>query len=348
EVLRRGVALGMTFLDTGEDYEDGYAEELLGKAIKGMREKVFISSKFQPAHNAFPGVMAAIEGSLKRLGTDYIDLYQVQWPNAAVPVTETMSALSALVKAGKVRFAGVSNFTPDQLREAQAAFQPGELVSVQTEYNLLDRSIESDLLPYCRENRVTVIAYNLLSQGHLYFGEKERDILEKVAEKHGGTVTQVIIAWVISRPPVIALTNTMDLRHLEQNAAAADLRLSQADINLIDATFNRQPVLVLPERIRVAGYDADVSHTIYTTLEEAIANAAGIQPSPTALAEEIKNGQMLRPVELVRTRDTSGRYDYDLIHGRVRYWAWVIAHGRQAPIPAFVAGERQYAKSERQ
>ncbi len=335
EVLRRGIEMGITFLDTGEDYEDGHAEELLGKAIQGSRDKVCISSKFKPAHNSFAGVQSAIEGSMKRLNTDYIDLYQVQWPNPSIPIAETMSALSALIKQGKIRFAGVCNFTLNQLKEAQTVFQ-GKIVSIQTEYNLQNRSIETELWPYCQRNDVTVIAYNLFSQGSLDFNKTERNTLTALAEKYGATISQIIINWVISKPQVIALTNTMSLEHLKENTGATAFRMTTADTEAVGRAFFRKPMMISTSRIRVSDRDADVTHVIYTSLEEAIKNAAGLQPSPAQLAEEVKSGTMLRPVELVRTRDTSGTYDYDLIHGRNRYWAWIIAHGHDKPIPAYV------------
>jgi diketogulonate reductase-like aldo/keto reductase len=333
----------MTFLDTGEDYEDGHAEELLGKAIQGIREKVFISSKFKPSNNSFAGVLGAIEGSLRRLKADYIDLYQIHWPNLSIPVSETMVALSVLVEKGKTRFVGVCNFTLSQLKEAQGAFPQGRIVSVQTEYNLNNRLIEYDLLPYCQDNKITVIAYNLFSQGNLYLSETERDTVKAIAEKYGASVSQVIINWVISKAQVIALINTMSFDHLKENVGATAFELAGEDIDTIDLAFDRKPVMIPTDRIRVVNRDADETHTIYTTLNEAIKNTAGVHPSPLDLAEEIKRGNLLRPVEVVPSQDTSGSYDYDLIHGRNRYWAWIIAHGYEVPIPAYVAGGTRYS-----
>lgn len=342
ELLRRGIELGITFLDTGEDYEEGLAEELLGKAIKGSRDKVFISSKFKPENNSFAGVQSALEKSLKRIQTDYIDLYQVQWPNPSIPAAETMRALASLIEAGKVRFAGICNFTLSQLKETQAAFAPGKIVSLQSEYNLHNRYIEADLMPYCLNEKITIIAYNLYSQGNLYFSETEMDLLKVLALKYGVTVSQIVIGWAISRPRVIALTSTMSAEHLAENAAAAELHLNKDDIAAIDRTFRRAPVAIPTGRIRVVSHDADRTHKIYTTLDEAVKNPAGIQPSPAALAGEIKLGGLLRPIEVVPTSDRSGRYDYDLIHGRNRYWAWIIAHGHGTPIPACIAGGNKY------
>ena len=342
KVFERGIELGMTFMDTGEDYENGLAEELLGKAIKGKRDKVFISSKFKPVHNSFTGVQSSLEGSLKRLNTDYIDLYQIQWPNSSIPISETMLALSALIEKGKIKFAGVCNFTLNQLKEAQAVFQH-KIVSIQTEYNLQNRSIETELLPYCQQNKITVIAYNLFSQGSLNFSETERRKLETLAAKYRSTVPQIIINWIISQPGVIALTNTMNPDHLKENARAADFRMDDADLETIGKTFKRNPVMIPTSQIRVSERDADATHIIYTSLEEAKSNAAGVQPSPAELAEEIKKNGILRPVELVRIKEKTGLYQYELIHGRNRYWAWIIAYGHDKPIPAYIINGKSHS-----
>jgi len=335
DVFREGINLGMTLLDTGEDYEDGYAEVLVGRAVRGIRERVFLSSKFKPANSSGAGVLRAIDGSLKRLNTDYIDLYQIQWPNPSVPVAETMSALSRLISAGKVRYAGVCNFSLKQLKEARAVFK-GKIVSIQTEYNLRNRSMESELLPFCSRNNMTVIAYDLFSQGGFYLNEVEREILEAIARKHAATVFQVVIAWAVSKPHVVALTNTMNVDHIRENALAADIKLDAEDIRKIEDAFYGEPVMVPADRIRVLPDDADVTHVIYTSVQQALKNEAGLQPSPAALAEEIKSGNLQKPVELVSSGDKSGKYDFDLIGGRNRYWAWVIAYGEKSLIHAYI------------
>lgn len=336
DVLRLGIELGINFLDTGEDYEEGHAEELLGKAIKGIRDHVFISSKFKPSNNSFRGIMSAIEGSLRRLQTDYIDLYQVQWPNPLIPISETMAALSNLVDQEKIRFVGVSNFTQAQLEEAQSFFDMGKIASVQTEYNLRNRSIESDLLPYCESNQISVIAYSPFSQGNLYFTAKEREILSNISEKYDVTIAQVILNWLISHSAVIAITRTMNFTNIKDDTEATDFKLHIRDMKIIDEVFTREPILVSTDRIRVINYDVDETHCIYTTLKDAIENRMNLQPSPMDISQEVKMGKLLKPVELVPTKDKTGEYGYDLAHGRNRYWAWIIANGTEEPIPAYI------------
>lgn len=342
DVLRLGIELGINFLDTGEDYEDGHAEKLLGKVIKGIRDHVFISSKFKPSNNSFRGIMDAIDGSLIRLQTDYIDLYQVQWPNPLIPISETMTALSNLIDQEKIRFIGVSNFTQDQLKEAQSFFDRGKIVSVQTEYNLRNRSVESNLLPYCERNQISVIAYSPFNQGNLHFTTKEREILNNISEKYGVTIAQVILNWLISHSAVVTITRTMNFANIKENAGATDFKLHIKDVKMIDDVFISEPILIPTNRIRVVNYDVDETHCIYTTLKDAIENRMNLLPSPTDLSQEVKMRKLLRPVELVPTNDKTGKYDYDLIHGRNRYWAWIIANGSEEPIPAYIIGGEKF------
>jgi diketogulonate reductase-like aldo/keto reductase len=280
--------------------------------------------------------MKAVEGSLRRLGTDYIDLYQFNWPTPAIPAAETMSALTKLVDQGKIRFVGVSNFTTDEFDEAQSFFDRGRIVSNQLGYNLYHRSIEDDFIPFSENNQITVIAYSPFNEGNLPLNRDKVQFLDNLSQKYNVTNFQIILNWIISHPTLVTIPNTTSFRHAMDNAAAADFNLLEGDIEAINRMFTQEPVLVQTDRIRVIDYDVDDTHPIYTTLEDAIENRHNMHPSPVDLAKDITNGNLLKPVELIPTTDTSGRYDYDLIHGRVRFWAWVIAYKGEKPIPAMI------------
>jgi diketogulonate reductase-like aldo/keto reductase len=340
DVILAGIDEGITFLDTAEDYEDGHAEEVLGTALTGIRDKVFISNKFKPANNTYTGVLKAAEKSLKRLKTDWIDLYQIHWPNPRVPLSETLDAMLKLVEQGKVRFIGVSNLTYPQLAEARS-FSRDSIVSIQTEYNLWNRGIELELLPYCEEAGMTVIAYSPLSRWNLSFNEQEKAMLDRMCGKYAATRSQLFLNWLISHKNVVTLTQTMSLKHIKENAQAATFTLEENDADELGRAFYREPILVPTKRIRVLNQDADETHRIYVTLEEALENKLNEQPSPAAIAEELQQGSLLRPVELVSSRDPSGRYDYDLTHGRMRYWAWIIAYGQEVSIPAYIKNQEE-------
>src|SRR3989338_9876231 len=164
EPLRKGVSLGAILIDTAEMYG---TEEVVGEAVKGQRQQVFIATKVSGNHLRYDEVLRAAENSLKRLGTDYIDLYQIHWPDPGVPLKETMRAMETLVDAGKVRFIGVSNFYLKNLEEAQACMTKYRIVSNQVKYSLMQRGVEEDMLAYCQENNITLIAYSPLDRGRL-------------------------------------------------------------------------------------------------------------------------------------------------------------------------------------
>ena len=164
EAIRYGLDLGMTLIDTAEEYGQGEAEKTVGRVIQNIRGQVFIASKVSSENLKYQDVISSLEGSLKRLGTDYIDLYQIHWPNPLIPLEETMKAMEALVREGKIRFVGVCNFRIEELKQAVALFGD-RLVAMQAEYNLFDRTIEMGLLPYCDDLGLLTIAYSPLDQG---------------------------------------------------------------------------------------------------------------------------------------------------------------------------------------
>ncbi len=334
EVLRAGIDLGMTFIDTAEGYDNGRSEEIIGKAISGIREKVIIGTKFAPEHNSYDGVLKAAEGSLRRLRTDYIDLYQIHWPNPSIPLYDTVAAMEKLVSQGKVKYVGVSNLSLAELREAQSALNKDAIASLQVEFNLFDRSIEDSVLPFCSSRGITVIAYSPLDQGRIADGMARRTLLEKLAKKYNRTQSQIALRWLVSKPSVIAIPKAKSIKHLKENAAAADFDIDEKDIEEIGNVFQRPIVRVLPSRIRVSA-QGQGNKSVYQTIEEARENRLGHTPSPVDLAKRLSTEDALKPVRLIRNTDGDARYDYQLVEGRIRYWAWAIANNN-APIPAYV------------
>lgn len=317
--LKLGIEHGMIFIDTAEAYGAGHSEELVGRAVKDNRKDVFISTKVSPEHLAYDDVLKSAEGSLRRLQTDYIDLYQIHWPNPAVPLEETLRAMDKLVEDGKVRYVGVSNFSLRQSKIANDAFSNGRIASTQIEYNLFDRTAEADIIPYCEQEGISVIAYSPLDGGGI-FGESDKStVMQEMAGKYNKTAPQIALRWLVSKPSVIAIPKATTIEHIRQNASSADFDLDKDDIELISRTFTRPCVSIPIDRIRVSrnGLDKFV-------------------PSPDDLAKDIQNGDTLKPIRVVKSKDTSGKYDYDLVEGKVRYWAWVIAHSGNIPIRALV------------
>lgn len=230
--LRRGLDLGMTLVDTAEMYTDGASEELIGEAIAGRRNEVFLVSKVLPQNASRRGTMAACERSLRRLGTDRLDLYLLHW-RGSIPIAETLEAMQLLKRDGKIRHWGVSNFDVDDMRELHALAGSGEVAVNQVLYNLTRRGIEYDLLPWCREQDIGVMAYSPIEQGRVL----AHPVVRQVALRHDATPAQVALAWVLREEGVVAIPKAGKAVHVEENRTALDLALTEADLAELDRAF---------------------------------------------------------------------------------------------------------------
>jgi diketogulonate reductase-like aldo/keto reductase len=235
--LRLGMDLGITLIDTAEMYADGGAEELVGEAILGHRAEVFLVSKVYPHNADRRGTQAACERSLRRLGTDHIDLYLLHWPGA-VPLAETLEAFESLKKAGKIRDFGISNFDRNGMQEA-SELPGGKRIAVnQVLYNLMRRGIEWDLLPWCREHAVPVMAYSPLESAPT----EQRPMLDNprlksIATRHGASPAQIALAWLLRQEQVIAIPKAVDPAHVRENRASLDILLTPQDLAELDQAF---------------------------------------------------------------------------------------------------------------
>ena len=232
EPLRAGIELGASFIDTAEAYG---TEPVVGQAIRGIRDHVFLASKVSPRHFRRQDVIKAAECSLKQLGTHYLDLYQLHWPNYTVPIEETMAALERLVEMGKVRFIGVSNFTVAELRRAQSVLSTTRLVSNQVRYSLLDRTPEEGLLQYCDAHQISLLAFSPLATGldHMRRSDPD-DVLGQVAAAVGKTRAQVALNWCVSHPSVIAIFKADKVEHVRENCAVSGWALSAEHRQLLE------------------------------------------------------------------------------------------------------------------
>ena len=230
--LRLGIELGMTLIDTAEMYASGGAEKVVAEAIAGHRDEIFLVSKVLPSNAARAATIRACEASLKRLGTDRIDLYLLHW-RGGVPLAETVDAFETLKADGKIGGWGVSNFDVDDMDELDRLPAGGAVETNQVLYNLSTRGIEFDLLPQARARGLPVMAYSPVAQGEL--GDDRR--LAAIAQRHGATPAQIALAFVLARPGVIAIPKASQERHVRDNRAAADLRLTATDLADLDAAF---------------------------------------------------------------------------------------------------------------
>lgn len=239
-VVHRALEVGANLIDTAEMYD---TERQVGAAIAGNRSAYFVATKVSPDHLRAKEVVNAADRSLRRLGIEVIDLYQVHWPNERIPIDETMDGMARLLRDGKVRYVGVSNFSVEEMRDADEALRDlssgHRVVANQVRYSVFDRSIEEDLLPYCEENGVTIIGYSPLAQGmlaqELADNAALNDALERIARELDKTLAQVLLNWAVRSPWAITIPATNRLHRVVENAEASDWSLTEAHLAAIDA-----------------------------------------------------------------------------------------------------------------
>lgn len=239
--LRRGLDLGLSHIDTAEMYGDGAAEEVVGEAISGRRDEVFIVSKVLPTNASEQGAIAACERSLARLRTDRLDCYLLHW-RGRYPLEETIMGFDRLQQAGKILSWGVSNFDVPDLEEALGIAGEGRIACNQVLYHLEERAIEHAVAPWCEKNGVAVIGYSPFGHGRFPGpGTAGGRVLEEIAAAHGATARQVALRFLVRRPSFFTIPKAANPKHAEDNASARDLRLSEAELTRIDAAFPRGP-----------------------------------------------------------------------------------------------------------
>jgi diketogulonate reductase-like aldo/keto reductase len=239
EALRLGLDLDMKFIDTAEMYGAGHSEEVVARAIEGRSDRVFVASKVSPRHFAYDDVLAAAKRSLERLGLKQMDLYQLHWPSSKIPISETMRAMEKLVKDGLIRHIGVSNFSVEQMKEAQQSLSHEKIVSNQVEFSLVDMNVEARILPFCQKEGLTVIAYSPLGQGKIPRGRGPSfKVLDEVAGKLGKSRNQIALNWVLQHDSVVAIPKAADMEHVKENAEVAEWKLAGDDYQRLAKAFS--------------------------------------------------------------------------------------------------------------
>lgn len=236
KALCSALELGYTHFDTAENYAAGHCEELVGRAIREMgvpREKLFITSKVEPDHLQYEDVLRCCENSLRRLGMEYLDLYLIHWPSAHMKLEETFRALNQLVREGKVRYLGVSNFNLKLLKQA-AALSETPLLTNQVPYSIPDRKYAKDgVLEYCQKNDILLTAYTPVK--HRF--TQGNQALKAITRARGVTLPQIALAWLTTQPRVITIPMSFNPQHQAENLAAADIVLSAEEMALLDRLF---------------------------------------------------------------------------------------------------------------
>jgi diketogulonate reductase-like aldo/keto reductase len=235
--LRRGLDLGMIHIDTAESYGSGEVEDLVGAAIEGRRSEVFLVSKVSPGRASRRGTIQACDQSLKRLRTDHLDCYLLHWPGRH-PLADTFAAFEQLIRDGKTRFWGISNFNEEELEEAVSVAGPNRIACNQVLYHLEERGIEHYVIPTCEEHNIAVVAYSPFVQGRF----RSHRVIEDIARSKGTTARQVALRFLVRHPGTFTIPKSATMAHVEENAGAGDLQLTQDEIRRIDEAFpTRKP-----------------------------------------------------------------------------------------------------------
>lgn len=233
KVIEFAINSGLSLVDTAEFYGQGHTEELVGRAVREVgRDRVFVISKVWHTNLERDKLIRSAEGSLRRLDLSYIDLYLIHWPNESVPLRESLSAMQKLIDDGKIRYAGVSNFDLDLLKRAREEMPRSEIVADEVRYSLLHRGPERDLLPYCRQEKIALIAYTPLEKGLV----SKDDYLRKIGEKYNKTASQVALNWLLLND-ALPIPKSEKMEHIKENAGAMGWRLSQEDFNAISKKY---------------------------------------------------------------------------------------------------------------
>ncbi len=232
DVLRTALDLGVTLLDTAEMYGEGGAEEVIGEAIQGRRDGLFLVSKFYPHNASRNGVIEACEGSLRRMNCDYVDLYMLHWPGS-VPLAQTFEALHELKDSGRIREFGVSNFNLGDLESIPEADQQ-QLGCNQVFYNLAHREVEWEVAPWCQQRGVPLMAYSPLDQAGSLL---QSPAVAEVAERHSASAAQVALAWLLHQPNTVVIPKSVRPERIKENLAAMEINLNEQDLSELDNAF---------------------------------------------------------------------------------------------------------------
>jgi len=247
ETIRKALQLGPCLIDTAEGYG---TEEIIEKAVKGLRDQAILATKVWPTHFRYKDLIKAAENSLRSLQTDYIDIYQLHWPNPTVPISETMQAMESLVDAGKVRFIGVCNFSMGQLKKAEAVMTRHKILFNQVSYSLINRDIEQHLLPYCATNKIMVIAYSPLSNNLRAIQALDRlNALNTIGRATGKTNAQIVLNWCIRKANVVAIPKTDSTRRVKEHRFTAGWYLSPQHVELLEYSI-KSPRRPFERRLR--------------------------------------------------------------------------------------------------
>ncbi len=325
DLIRKGVDLGLTLLDTCEIYDYGRSEEIIGKAIHGIRNKVTILTKFSVENSSYKNVIKSLENSLKRLRVDYVDIYQNHWPSATIDPKETFDAMLKLMEEGKTKSIGIGNFYSLEEVEKLYILSGQKISSFQLEYSLFDRNAETIFFDFCKKNNIHIISYSSLDKGRLVNTKKSFQIITEIANKYNKTPHQIVINWLINKNKglISLLIKSSSLNHMIENLGSLSFFISEEDMNIIDYICQTKINLIEPHEIKVSFFSGQNKKEA-KTLEYAMKNETRFSPSIVELSSKLKINRYIKPIRIIPIKE-DGIFKYQLVEGECRYWAHVLA-----------------------
>jgi diketogulonate reductase-like aldo/keto reductase len=319
DIIRYAIDLGVSVVDTAENY--GMSEKIVANAIRDIRDRIAISTKFSPENSKYNDVIKAAHRSLKNLQTDSIDIYYVHWPRYDIDFSETYKALSDLKESGKIKQIGLCNVNRYDL---SLFLDIGPIDCIQMEYNLFDRWASPVLFHGSIANK---FCYSSLDQG-IICDSKNKE-LNCLAEKYNVSVPAVVLSWEMSKNliPIFASKNS---EHIKDNISSLSVTLSDTDVEFLDRIGSAEVMVNIRDIIPADG--GHRNRKTYKTVDEAIKNHLNYYPSPMEMSKRLQKCRDIKPIKLSRNNDGS----YTLIEGRVRYWAWRLAFGDDCTIPSLI------------
>lgn len=331
--IKFGIENGLTLIDTAEIYGDGRSELLVGSAIKGGRESVILATKFSPNNHRHKSVISAAHGSLKRLGTDYIDIYQIHWPNSSVPLDETMSAIFDLQDQGLVGEIGVCNFNRKQLEDAiSISNKEGKRIySVQIKFNLIDQFAYKAINDICAINNIKIIAYSPFKS--LLSKENNRTkILKDIAKQNSVSPMQIALRWITSHPNTTPIPESSNLDHVKEISEIGKVEISEQDMIKLSDAFSNLTCHLQVNLIKSRNYyRRKIKNLEHSEIEKF---SLDFCPSIIDLSTEISSGDFLQPILVAKSSEDSNIYD--IVEGELRYWAFVYVNGPDSKIPVII------------
>jgi diketogulonate reductase-like aldo/keto reductase len=332
-LIEEACDLGVNVIDTAEIYGQGASEETIGKTSQSVRNNLFIMSKFSPENIKSVDIVKSVDASLKRINRDYLDVYQPHWPQPGIRVEDILETLEKLKTLGKIRFAGLSNFTSQQINSINFE-KYKSLRFFQCEHNPVVSNMADELTPIINLLDGVLIAYSPFREGQIFNSGKFEE-LERFSKKLGFLPSQVLLAWGVYNEKTVVIPKVSSSKHLRENIESLEISLSESDVNYISQLFKPSIKQLKPFDIIPDIPTKEDDRKIYKNLEDAKNNIYNLSPGPMEILKEIQEnkGCLYKPIKVKKINDEG---TYILVDGRLRFWAWVILNGWHKPIHSII------------